>query len=839
MEQKDLISTLDYIRNEVDSLRGIKKEVNEEGMTTISGGDIFHGPERDAQLCFLILLAYFDVFRGDYPKDICDIEILLHKYKEESSKIHQLWSSVSEDLHDSFPQWIEVISSCQLKDYQSAENDQVLCNWMNEKVLFKDGMMGEFILYVNMLLDIIDRSDIYIDEKSEEKDLLVIGGNCRFYKDLFTGKKQFSNITLCPEGNYLFCCALLNSVFFPDRIKCSILKRDEKEDEVFPFEDARFDILYSFVEKEKKRLDFKKIISLVRDDGSAVVFGQSQDRLIDNDVFSSYSFPLVADYLSGAWANNTYKMYACRKDSAISKIPSLQLLLDSSELNVKYTGILEGIVGAMKGHTMSSIYQELTKEDYLYAPSREVSLYNIFRKSDQSTFVFRRKEDIIRKKTNSLIPMGAISDGRIIERLSNNPFNIKLSPLYYLEPNIYDETFSKNAERTLFKMGEKNINSHQLAVQFYSESYLIIAKDLSFGGSGHINEQTQMECRIMTSPGLLWNGSKGFIRVNASKEHPVCYRYCFFCQDDYQPQCQDCISEVDISSEYDEDFIIYQFCNSFNYNTEYMLVAPTKEEQHAYYLKKKDEHRLQNIDLINEIREEERKRISVDLHYLKHDAAQYLSSINSAANLFLSHLKDHSLTLSEMISSGYTVEDALVNITKSVSHVTEFLKQMTFLTDVLPQRPMIVSDLVRDFVNGCLKREHYRIILSIDDNLRDVKCLLDERIHKVFANILSNAERHAFTNPKRKDYELKISAWKDNDMVILHFANNGTHPELSLTEEGFFTRGLYVGKTGHSGFGGSIIRDTIEAQGGIVHLLLNKDEQYPFVIEIKLPIYHD
>ena len=840
--EPDLISSLNQIRREVELLRGIKREKDEQGNTSVNNStEFFLGNERDVQLCFLILLAYMDVFKGDTPRDVSDITILLHKYVEDNSKLHDLWNQINKELHDSYPQWIELVYSYQLQTYQSEENEQLLLKWMNEEIFFSDGLMSEFTLYAKMLLDVIDKSCSTLDIDIDGNNILVIGDNCKFYKDIFTQRKVFTNVTLCPEGNYLYNCALLNSAFFPNRIKMNLLKRDEKDTTVFPFEDARFGVVFSFVEKEedKDALDFKSIISLVEEEGYGVVFGQPQKKLIDKDIFSSYSFPFVADYISVTFANSINKMYLCKKEPDQDRVRSLQLMVDGPELNLQYNDMLDGLVGAIKNHSTSNIYQELTKEDYLYAPAGDVCLYKIFRNPDQMSFVFHKITDIISKKTNHQIPKGEILGGNIIERVSENPFNVKMSPKYYLEPDVYDADFSKEAGISLFKIGEKRNSTYLLDVSFPSERYYEIARDLAYGANGPIIEQTQMECRIMMASGLLWNGYRSFLRVNASEEHPVCYRYCIFCQDDYQAQCQSCLNEVDISKEYDEDFVIYQFSNCFNHNTEYILVAPTKEEQHAYYIKKKDEYRLMNLDLINEIREEERKKISVDLHYLKHDAAQYLSSINSAANLFMNQMKDHSLTLSEKISNGYTVEDALVNITKSVSHVTEFLKQMTFLTDVLPQKPMIISDLVTDFVNCCLKRDYYRIILSLDDNLKSVKCLLDERIHKVFANILSNAERHAFTNIRRKDYELKISAWKENETIIMHFANNGTPPDSSLTEEGYFTRGLYVGKTGHSGFGGSIIRDTIEAQGGIVHLLLNKDEHYPFILELKLPICHD
>jgi nitrogen fixation/metabolism regulation signal transduction histidine kinase len=165
---------------------------------------------------------------------------------------------------------------------------------------------------------------------------------------------------------------------------------------------------------------------------------------------------------------------------------------------------------------------------------------------------------------------------------------------------------------------------------------------------------------------------------------------------------------------------------------------------------------------------------------------------------------------------------------------------MTYLTDILPQKKVEISSLLKYFVGNCLTTKNYIVELEIEDDVEGKYCLLDERIHKAFDNILSNAERHAFTanNPQR-NYRLKVHAKCEDDIITVLFANNGTPPDPTLTEEGYFTRGLHVGKTGHSGFGGSIIREAIEAQNGIVHLYLNKDKEYPFIIEIKLPAYYD
>lgn len=840
MEDQIFIILLDNIHSEVEELRGGVRKTDEEGYTSFSGLEYFNTPKRDVQLCFLIFLAYTNSFNGDFPDCMVDMEILLNKYFPNNKAItSELWSYIKKYAHESYPEWMKLVKSYNLHGYRTPENDILLLQWANEKHLFNEGAMHEFTLSVKLLLDVIDNTSSTLGLNLTNNRLLVIGDNNTFYRRIFTGKLNNTSYTLCPEEDYLYCCSLLNTVFFLGNEKYHILKRDKNSKEIFPFEEVRFDTIYSFVEKDHDELDFQKILSLTDDGGCGIIFGQSQTKLIDRSAFENYVFPLIADYVSATYAENLNKLYVYKLEEANdSKVRAIEAFYSSDDINIHYKGFLKGFIGCISNGTNAYNYQELTKEDFLYAPAGDVQLSKVFRDSDQMEFVFRKIDDIIKFKSNFNIPTKEVPQDCIISRLSSDPFNISLSPKYLLDSDIHDDDFSKEIAEKAFFIEKKN-NNYLLAPQFYNERYFEIAKDMAWGGEGPEKECTQLECRIMTESGLLWNGSNSFLRINSTKEHPICYRYCIFCQDDYHPQCQTSINEIEISEEFDEDFVIYQFANHFSFNTDYILVAPTKEKQHEYYLKKKDEYRLKNADLIKEIREEDRKALSVDLHYLKHDAAQYLSSINSTAHNFLKMLEQGPLALNDSMGANYTVKDAFENINKSVSHVTEFLKQMTLLTDALPKRKINISDLLENFVKGCLKRDYYKVNLSIAENMENVFCLLDDRINKVFANILSNAERHAFTDFNRSDYELHINAYRENDMIIITFANNGTPPDSTLTEEGFFTRGLHIGKTGHNGFGGSIIRDTINAQDGIVRLHLNKDKKYPFIIEIKLKIEND
>lgn len=840
MKEMDFISLLNKIHSEVEAMRGVVRKTDEDGNTSVSGLEFFNTPKRDVELCFLVFLAYTNSFNGDFPENLVDMEILLNKYFPSNKAItSELWKYIKKDAHVSYPEWMQLVKSYKLYRYRTPENDTLLLQWANENHLFNEGGMHEFTHHVKLLLDIIENTSNVLGLQLSNNRLLVIGDNISYYKKIFTGQLNYTSYTLCPEGDYLNCCSLLNTVFFLGNNKYHILKRKENSKEPFPFEEARFDTIYSFVEKDHDELDFHKILTLTDRGGCGIIFGQSQKELIDRSAFENYGFPLIADYVSATYVDNLNKLYVYKLEMTNdSKVRGIEAFYSSDDINIHYNGFLKGFIKCISNGTNAYNYQELTKEDFLYAPAGDVQLSKVFRDSDQMDFVFRKIDDIVKYKSNFNIPTKGIPQECIISRLSSDPFNISLSPKYLLDRDIHNDDFSKEIAEKAFFIEKKN-NKYLLAPQFYDERYYKIAKNIAWGGEGPDKECTQLECRIMTEPGLLWNGFNSFLRINCSKEHPICYRYCIFCQDDYQPQCQTSINEIEISEDFDEDFVIYQFANHFSFNTEYILVAPTKEKQHDYYLKKKDEYRLKNADLIKEIREEERKALSVDLHYLKHDAAQYLSKIASAKSLFEGRLENGPLNLTDEFRSGNTVKDYLEDIGKCVSHVTSFLEQMTFLTDILPKRPMEIRQLLQDLADNTLTTKKFIVELELSESINGVKCMLDERIHKAFDNILSNAERHAFIDKKRKDYKVKINGVKDGDVVIVTFSNNGVPPDPTLTEEGFFTRGLHVGPTGHSGFGGSIIRETIEAQNGIVHLYLNENSDYPFQLEIKLPVYYD
>ena len=837
-DNNNFIQILEEIHEKVEKMRLSGVSIDEDGRINGEVDEWFKYRQRGLEFYFFLYLWYVGILNEDIPSDEMDVTILLNISNNiKKKKILEIWDSINSKLHHTFPEWMQVIGKYHLNQYRSKTNDIELVEWINGNYLYflNDGGCKT----TRLLLNILGQTESTMDISANKKRMLVLGDEEKFYKDLFSGKLIYDRCTLYPDKEYYYNCSLLNSLLLGNN-KIQVLKRQYNSEQVFPFEDATFDTVCSFVHKEdEKNTKFlDKVMEYVDLNGMGYIFYQPYNIRIDGKWNGKYDYPLIASTVDGM-------LYVCVNSNTSNKVRSLVVYHTDDAIEYGEESIIEYFVNLINNESIAEDYQELTKEDYLYAFAN-VPLNKIFRHPDQMNFVFKPLSDIfIYPEYNHNVPAKEIRDNQIIEvkDLSDNPFNLNLSPAFYLEANVVDDFFSNKIKSKGFQI-EEDLELSEPIINFIDDHYLSVADELSINDSSHLvssYDRNLLQCRIIRKQGFLWDGNKKFCKVYASDKNPVCYRQLIFgIVDGFI--CNYRIREISISPEFDEDFIIYQICNhkrEYFWGTSHLLVAPTKEEQKSYYIKKREEYRLKNADLVNEIRDEERRKISVDLHYLKHDAAQYLSKIASAKSLFEGRLENGPLNLTDEFRSGNTVKDYLEDIGKCVSHVTSFLEQMTFLTDILPKRPMEIRQLLQDLADNTLTTKKFIVELELSESINGVKCMLDERIHKAFDNILSNAERHAFIDKKRKDYKVKINGVKDGDVVIVTFSNNGVPPDPTLTEEGFFTRGLHVGPTGHSGFGGSIIRETIEAQNGIVHLHLNENSDYPFQLEIKLPVYYD
>ena len=115
-------------------------------------------------------------------------------------------------------------------------------------------------------------------------------------------------------------------------------------------------------------------------------------------------------------------------------------------------------------------------------------------------------------------------------------------------------------------------------------------------------------------------------------------------------------------------------------------------------------------------------------------------------------------------------------------------------------------------------------------------------LQRLCDNIFSNAIKHGFTDPKRKDYSIwvKLTVDADKDMFQIDFTNNGTPLPKGLDKLRFGLRGEKAGVHAGTGEGGYIVKSIVNHYGGDYDIFTEKDgEEIWTTIRIYLPIYRN
>ena len=812
----------------------------------IEGRDVGNDSALDLRLCLYIYLEYLNVFCGKVPESYEDICHYIQKSTiVEKDKILKVVQYIQESVKYFNLPLMQAVKDADLWRFNNEDGKRDLMNWATQHLLFNIQSFFKWSKVEELLIDIITYS---------QKDLGIdlVMGNTLIGMESFTlcreifmnANPNFKHVFYIPDG-YIYNCIQLNLLLLGNQTSFQCILRKDSEHEVFPF-DTKFDVIFASIHKDLNQdIQIKDILGHLSHRGVSIIFSVDGQKMIDKDIFDTCSFPLIAEYDASPYEVKFSKMYICHPSAQDSeKIPALiaELSDDPYGIGDKDYSVNDIIAYSrmIANHDFNyRYYQELSKDDFRCANNGDIRFEKIFRKEYERDFVFAEVSNIIKKVSNNQYPSYQVPMEKIVKDdnvFGVNPFNTILSNIYYCDESIFSEQQSMQIASELTVEKQSNIINTILNFRC-SEKYYQEIKDTFLHEPKGI---PVFETRVMTHPGLLMSRWGKVLKVNASPANPVCYHYCRF-ETGFEncvryENFYDCINEIVINPSYDEDFIIFMLDKIESLRQKYVLVPPTKEMQRELFLKQKESYCIKNKDILAEVRENYRESISTDLHYLKHDAAQYLSTINSAILNIENVMSSGETALNTFIDEDYTVGDALQNIKKSSRHINEFLKQMTYLTDKqFPADLLTVEEVFQKFVGNCLKHNYYTIQLFIQPEAMREKCMFDRQFERVLENLVSNAERHAFTNPDKQDYRICIDISKIDNYISILFKNDGTPPSPALTEKAYFTRGLFLGTTGHNGFGGSIIRDIVEEQGGIVHLKLNEKE-FPFIVEMKLPI---
>lgn len=782
--------------------------------------DIHDAEKISMVICFFIEAYYYRYFTEDF-KSITDIRITLNTDKRiKGSVLIKLFESLIEDLSESQIMKVQSdVFSCHLENYSSLDNDIILREYIIDKLPFDKAAFNNTARQSDLEIFINTHEQLGVFYKAGT--LLVRGDNTFLTKKVLSGDFiGWKGLVVFYPMSLLYWQIITIITAFPHNKNIQCLDFSSNEKEVFPFETTFGGIIY-FAPPKSHTVSFNQVCHYLEEDGFGLIFNQSVKFLIDKNTFLSNSFPIIFEN-----KNINEKVYLCIKNS----IPSDSIRI--CNINVTYYEEIDYCVKnytqAIKEEKYTNNYQKLSKSDFLHANDSDISYDNIRRPVDQIGFIHTELSQLVRVKTDSIL-YGRVDENRIVDKynLSSNPFNLSIPDFFYLDNFNFsdsDKEFYKEVNMEVRKNGYVILHNPKK----YEKKLVSILNSDNYSADEEvfINNLT---CRVCMKPTILMAGNR-ILKVNASPQSPVCYRaYHFF--DDVQGLTGFVqIKEIEIRPEYDEDFVLYQITQVYK-GGKYILSLDDKQEQHNYYLGKLDEYKLANADMIKLIRQETVNTLSSEIHSTKHIVSNRLSDVQNIISRIIRMLKRGEID---------NVDDIIADLTFAKQVASKTTDDLILLADIIneKQAPINIYTFLNGYAQSIIKK-NYRISIDIDNNLKEKLCYLGSNSTKMaFDNIILNAERHAF-NDDKEDYVLAISAKKINNVYVeIRFANNGTPPDSSLTEEGFFADGITAGKNANTGHGGALIKKYIERQNGNVHLIKD-DEKFPFIIKIQIPFYYE
>lgn len=229
-----------------------------------------------------------------------------------------------------------------------------------------------------------------------------------------------------------------------------------------------------------------------------------------------------------------------------------------------------------------------------------------------------------------------------------------------------------------------------------------------------------------------------------------------------------------------------------------------------------------------------------DLRSFTHSLSHPLVGINAAMNLIHSYCVQN-CNMKDIVSKRrqQTLEDLFSYLFKELEFMANLFKQGADILDIdkYAIQPTSISELVQAFANYhsdkfdiiVLNRENEKVIPQIMGNVNLFQILAN--------NILSNAERHAFVDAKRKEGNVvKVEIDQDEKYCAIRVSNNGVPFPNDFGQKEFVRRYSSAGETKGSGLGGSDIERIVRHLGGEFTLELNKELEFPTSYVLRFPI---
>lgn len=201
-----------------------------------------------------------------------------------------------------------------------------------------------------------------------------------------------------------------------------------------------------------------------------------------------------------------------------------------------------------------------------------------------------------------------------------------------------------------------------------------------------------------------------------------------------------------------------------------------------------------------------RGRLKMLNKIIRHDLSNDFIVIKSAVRLYK---KRSNLTMIDEIEK---------RVDKSLNIISSYRRYESFIDEHIDLEEIAVNELLEKLI---LDFPEMKFIIT-----GSCKVLADETLISVFTNLITNSIIHG----NATQMEVKISL--DKHICSMKFCDNGIGIAPDIMEN-IFEEGFYYGKSGHTGVGLHIVRQTIEYFGGTITVEKNEPNGATFVINLK------
>lgn len=587
--RNNLLSILNDLYQKENSLRDSSSEFDEQTSYYII-------------ISLLLFLYYKEIINIKKNLSIDDIErVILTSDLSHKNEILNIWKE-NKDKYPYTNQFIKILSLCDFSKFQTNDDKITFANWVVEKYLFAGyWRLIHRATYSDTVFEIVSKCEKQLDIEFNKGNILVKSDNYELIKKILILHSKDCKYTFYGHPNPT---VLIYKILFDSNF--SFLDYED-EHQFFPSSSIYDGVILEGSYNDKFTLKKTSVLNQVVNNGFALIFNYDNTQPLEEDFFK-YEVPLMFEH----GEMNTILIKKTKDESSLVRYGYCQNphpdIIDDDYL-------IEDFIKNIKNRIITDDYQELTKEDFIV--TQRVKFDDVIHDPDQINFIWKKIKDVISivEDNEEWLYNTNVNKNQIIDihELSSNPFNISADSKLYLH-NFENK---KGVDTHILSDMTITINGHNLYIK--PSKYKDLIYDLyGWEPKKEIEPEKKIQldksicCRIIKSPCFIYSMSR-ILRVdNATESNPVCIRkYRFSPDPDEFIHFEERCNAIRINPDYDENFIIYQLLSkNKSHNSEYILVAPSKEEQHTYFLNKR-QHYIANLQpVVDEIEKSVNKSIA-------------------------------------------------------------------------------------------------------------------------------------------------------------------------------------------------------------------------------------